>query len=99
MSELDDYKAFRLNADKFYSNVMLQQRFHDVITSNNPDRQEMIVVLAEAGIFPDDEARRGVIADACIALAAPDGPGTSSGWQKLGHLAEALDAPAGPPWG
>ena len=98
MSDLDNYKRFRLNADKFFAHILQQERFHDVITSNNPSREEMIEVLAEAGIFPDDEARRGLIADKCIDLSLSQ-EGSSSAWDKLGHLADALDAPPGPPWG
>lgn len=98
MSDLSDYKAFRLTADKFFIHFLQKEHFHDVVASKNPVRQEIIDALAEAGIFPDDEQRRAAIADQCMLFAVPDEEGTTV-WDKLGDLAVALGAPAGPPWG
>jgi hypothetical protein len=98
MSDLSEYKAFRLAADKFFMHFLQKEHFHDTVSSRTPDRQAIIDALADAGIFPDDEQRRGEIADQCMELAVPDAEGTTA-WDKLGGLAVALGAPTGPPWG
>ncbi len=96
--DFDIYKAFRLNADKLYSYIMTDDDFRKKITGHNTDRNVILAELAEAGIFANDDPRRGVVADSLIRLRNPD-QNNSSAWDKLDKLATALGALNGPPWG
>lgn len=95
---LEQYIAFRRHADAFYFNLVSNTEFLDAITSQNPDRDHMMDVLRNAGIYPDDEALRAAVADACMELGVED-ENDSTAWDKLGRLATSLQAIPGPPWG